>query len=177
MNIVCRVCRTWILQRRIQAQMPHLERVVFAWSHDAVLARTLVAQAAHATGTRVELFRSDTDLRVALYQKLLQVYRRYQRDYREVLNFVPAEQMSAASTPMVHRVRRAMQKLEEQQRLLVSLVDLGGCSYTETAQILNLAHAELLDLLCNARAQLKTQLLNHQASAAIGARHRQWGAQ
>lgn len=161
MNIVCRLCRSWLLQRRIEALVPRLEGVVFAWSHDAVLARTLVTEAAQASAKRLDLFRRSDELRVVLYETTLQKYRQYQADYHEVLHFAPDEQMTAAREPIVRQVRRAMQHLEEQQRLLVGLIDLGGCSYAEAARVLNISHAELLNVLCNTRAQLKAQLLNH----------------
>lgn len=170
MNILCRLCRSWILQRRIEALAPRLEGVVFVWSHDGVLARTLVTEAARAAVKRLDLFRRPDELRVVICQTLLQRYRQYQTDYREVLHFAPDEQMAAAREPIVRRVRQVMQHLEEQQRLLIGLIDLGGCSYAEAARVLNISHAELLNVLCNTRAQLKAQLLNHPASPALSAR-------
>lgn len=170
MNIVCRLCRSWILQRRIEALVPRLEGVVFAWSHDAVLARTLVKGAAQAADKRHDLFRRPDELRIVLCQTLLQNYRQYQTDYREVLHFAPDEQMAAAREPIVRRVRQVMQHLEEQQRLLIGLIDLGGCSYAEASRVLNISHAELLNVLCNTRAQLKAQLLNHPSSPTLSTR-------
>lgn len=166
MNIVCRLCRSWILQRRIQAQLPRLERVVFAWTHDAVLARSFPAQAARDIGKQLSLFRADAaELRIALYRTLLHAYSRYIEAHREVLIFAPSEQMTAARAPIVRKVRDALRRLDERQRIIVGLVDLGGCSYVETAQILGLSRAALLDALCNARVQLKSQLLNTPAAA------------
>lgn len=170
MNILCRVCRSWILQRRIEALVPRLEGVVFVWSHDGVLARTLVTQASRATAKRLDLFRRPDELRIVLCQTLLQYYRQYQTDHSEVLHFAPDEQMAAAREPIVRRVRQVMQQLEEPQRLLIGLIDLGGCSYTEAARALNISHAELLNVLCNTRAQLKSQLLNHAVSSSISTR-------
>lgn len=170
MNIVCRLCRSWILQRRIEALVPRLEGVVFAWSHDAVLARTLVTEAAQAAVKRLDLFRRSDELRVVICETLLQNYRQYQTDYREVLHFAPDEQMTAAREPIVRQVRQVMQQLEERQRLLVGLIDLGGCSYAEASRILNISHSELMNVLCNTRAQLKAQLLNHPASPTLSTR-------
>lgn len=175
MNIVCRLCRGWILQRRIQARLPELERVTFAWGHDAVLARELAAAAAQACARRLELFRADAELRIALYREALAGYRQYQRDYREVLNFAPGEQRSVAGKPLARKVRQAMRCLDERQRMIVSLIDLGGCGYTEVERILVLSRAELLAELCNARALLKSQLLGHAAAAQAG-RASQWSA-
>lgn len=174
MNIVCRICRGWILQRRIQSRLPELERVVFAWGHDAVLARELAAAAARDCTARLDLFRADSELRIALYRAALTEYRRYQQDFREVLNFAPSEQMSAARKPLARKVRQALRQLDERQRMIVSLIDLGGCSYAEVGQILVLSRAELLAELCNARAQLKTQLLGH-AAGHRAERASQWG--
>lgn len=168
MNIVCRVCRGWILQRRIQTRLPELERVIFAWGHDAVLARELATAAARACAADLDLFRADSKLRIALYRAALAGYREYQRDYREVLNFAPGEQMSAASKPMARKVRQALRQLDDVQRIIVSLIDLGGCSYAEIGRILVLSRPELLAELCNARAQLKTQLLGHATGARTG---------
>lgn len=171
MNIVCRVCRGWILRRRIQARLPDLTRVIFAWGHDAVLARELAATAARACATDLNLFRAESALRIALYRAALTAYRRYQRDFREVLSFAPGEPMSSARKPMVRQVRQALRLLDERQRMIVSLIDLGGCGYAEVECILVLSRAELLAELCNARAQLKLQLLGH---APGGRSERPW---
>lgn len=174
MNIVCRLCRGWILQRRIQARLPELERVVFAWGHDMILARTLATAAARACAADLELFRAGPELRIALYRAALAGYLQYQRDYREVLHFAPGEQMSAARNPLARKVRRALHDLDERQRMIVSLIDLGGCSYPEVEAILVLSRAELLEELCNARAQLKLRLLGH-ATGIPAPRPAQWG--
>lgn len=174
MNSVCRLCRSWILQRRIQTQRLQLERVAFAWSHDTILARDLAALAARSTARDLTLSRADADLRVALYRALLTAYRQYQHDHREVLSFAPGEQMSTAHTPMVGAVRRAIRRLDERQRIIVSLIDLGGCSYTDVGRILLVSPTELIADLCAARAQLKTQLLN--AHAATRGSGMAWGA-
>jgi hypothetical protein len=173
MNIVCRICRGWILQRRIQSRLPDLERVVFAWGHDAVLARKLATAAARVCASDLNLFRADAELRIALYRAVLAGYRRYQREHREVLNLAPGEHVSAARRPLARKVRRAMRQLDERQRMIVGLIDLGGCGYAEVERILVLSRAELLAELCNARAQLKQLLLGHAAGAA--GRPSQWG--
>lgn len=175
MNIVCRVCRRWILQRRIQARLPELERVIFAWGHDAVLARDLAAAAARACAADLSLFRADAALRIALYRAAVAEYRRYQQDYRAVLSFAPGEPLSAARKPIVRKVHQALRQLDERQRMIVSLIDLGGCTYAEVEAVLVLARAELLADLCNARAQLKLLLLGHGAGAADH-RPSRWGA-
>lgn len=163
MNIVCRICRTWILRQRIQAQQAQLERVVFAWSHDAILARRLVQAATETVVRDLDLFREGERLRIALYRTLLASFRQYQRDYREVLSFAPEEKMSAARKPMVRKVRQAFAQLDEIPRLIVSLADLGGCSYKEIECVLDISRAELLEHLCNARVQLKSMLFSPMA--------------
>ena len=170
MNIVCRLCRSWILQRRIQAHVPRMQQVTFAWTHDAVLTRILPAAAALEVGKDLSRFRADAaELRIGLYRALLRVYLGYKQDYRDVLPFAPNERMMAARAPLVRKVRNALRRLDERQRLIVSLVDLGGCSYLETAQILDLPREALLDALCNARVQLKAQLFGVAGTAQTDA--------
>lgn len=173
MNIVCRLCRSWILRRRIQAHVPRMQQVVFAWTHDAVLTQTIPAAAALEVGKDLARFRADvTELRIALYRAVLRAYLRYKQDHRDVLPFAPNERMTAARAPLVRKVRNAMRRLDERQRLIVSLVDLGGCSYPETARVLDLSKNALLDALCNARVQLKAQLLGAADAARTDAQRR-----
>jgi len=169
MNIVCRICRSWILRQRIESQRPRLERAAFAWGHDAVLARRLAVSAGHTAARDISLFRDGSRLRVTLFRALLDGYRDYQRDYHEVLSFAPGERMSAARRPMVRRVRQALRQLDELQRLIVVLVDLGGCSYTEAGQVLDMPRSELVAQLCHARAHLKMQLFDAARPGAAAA--------
>jgi DNA-directed RNA polymerase specialized sigma24 family protein len=153
-----------------------MQRVAFAWTHDAVLAHTLPLAAARDTGKDLSLFRADaTTLRVALYRALLRGYSQREDDYQGVLAFAPSEQMTTARAPIVRKVRDALRGLDERQRLIIGLVDLGGCSYLETTRILGLSRTALLESLCNARAQLKSQLLGLRIATQADTRRR-WGA-
>ncbi len=174
MNIVCRVCRSWILRQRIQAVEPQLMRVAFAWSHDAVLARELAEAAGRRVARNLSLFKQSDGLRIALYQALLEGYRQYQSDYSEVLSFAPAERMSIARKPMVSKVRLALAQLEPEQRLIVALIDLGGLSYREIEQVLAIPHSTLMNQICNARAWLKSQLFDSTSSALAGDKRMLW---
>lgn len=174
MNIVCRICRSWILRQRIESQRPRLERVAFAWGHDAVLARHLADAAGRTAARDVALFRDGSRLRVTLFRALLDGFRAYQRDYREVLSFAPGEKMSAARRPMVRRVRQALRQLDDLQRLIVALVDLGGCSYTEASQVLEIPRSELVVQLCHARVHLKMQLFDAVRAGTPTAQFPQW---
>lgn len=177
MNIVCRVCRTWILQQRIQSEQRKLERVAFAWSHDPVLARRLVRDASARVARDLSLFKDGERLRIALFRALLTGLRGYQSDYQDVLSFAPAEKMSAARKPMVRQVRRALDQLDPLQRIIVAMIDLGGCSYREIEQVVELSRAELLAQICHARVQLKTLLFNPAARAQVNADQRLWSSQ
>ncbi len=176
MNIVCRICRAWILRQRIESHRSQLERVAFAWGHDAVLARHLAASAGRMAAHDLSLFRAGSRLRVTLFRSLLDGFRVYQRDNHEVLNFVPREKMSAARRPLVHRVRQALGQLDDLQRLIVVLVDIGACSYTEASQVLGISRAELLAQLCHARVHLKLQLLDAGRTGQSAVRLQPWCA-
>lgn len=176
MNIVCRICRSWILRQRIESQRSQLERVAFAWGHDAVLARRLADVAGHTAARDISLFRDGSRLRVTLFRALLDGFRAYQRDYHEVLSFAPGEKMSAARRPMVRRVRQALRQLDELQRLIVALVDLGGCSYAEASQVLGIPRPELVAQLCHARVHLKMQLFDAARPGAAATQLQGWYA-
>lgn len=176
MNIVCRICRSWILRQRIEAHRPRLERVAFAWSHDAVLAHHLADIAGRAAARDITLFRDGSRLRVTLFRALLDGFRAYQRDYREVLSFAPGEKMSVARRPMVRRVRQALRQLDDMQRLVVALIDLGGCSYAEASRVLDISRRELVAQLCHARVHLKMQLFDPARPAPAAALPQRWNA-
>lgn len=176
MNFVCRVCRSWILRQRIHAIEPQLQRVAFAWSHDAVLARELADAAGHRVARDLSLFKQGDGLRIALYRALLDGYRQYQCDYSDVLTFAPAERMSIARKPMVSKVRRALSQLDPEQRLIVALIDLGGLSYGEIEQVLAISRPTLMKQICSARAWLKSQLFDSMTNARVTDKRFLWSS-
>lgn len=59
---------------------------------------------------------------------------------------------------MLARVRRAMQALPEDQRAVLALVGVEGCSYKEAAETLEIPVGTVMSRLSRARAALLTQL-------------------
>jgi len=77
-------------------------------------------------------------------------------DITLVSNFGPGEEYDR--TRIVNSVRRAIEKLNQEQRLVVTLVDLEGLSYGEVAEILSIPIGTVMSRLCRARNNLKQYL-------------------
>ena len=166
MNVVCRVCRTWILRQRLERMQSRVYQVAYAWSHDQVLARELAVNALRHVARDPRLFNKGAELRIRLYQRMAEAHRRYQARYRDLLRFVRTESSTHyRPTGLIGRVRRALARLPDEQRKAVALVDIGGCSYEEVTGILGIPRERLVTALCQARVEMKTALLTSTASA------------
>lgn len=165
------------LRLEIEQSRDMLGRMAYAWCHDRALADDL-AQAAVEKGLRAcGQLRDPAKVRAWLLQILANCLRDHLRERRDFVDIddvaesvlaggaTPEE--ASASAQLVGRVRAAVAGLPLGQRLVVTLVDLEECSYTEAAEALGIPIGTVMSRLCRARRALR-EALEPVAQDALG---------
>ncbi len=159
-------CKSREFKGKLEASRKRLFRVAYSWSQDSALADDLAQE------TLEKALKYSGQLRDpgALNAWLLSILTNCWRDYfRRRKDMVDIDQMEFVHdiTPeyeqnrhqIINHVRAAIAELPLRQRQVVTLVDLGECSYIETAVILNIPIGTVMSRLCRARDALKGKLL------------------
>jgi RNA polymerase sigma-70 factor, ECF subfamily len=160
MNFLCRWCKTWLLRQRGARMTPQLYRVAYAWCHEQDTAAHIVRSALATAVADAALLRAPHLLKQQVLFYMVRDHR-----HRQSAQERPAAPASDRWFPpsaggIAGRVRQAMLELSEEQCKIVTLVDLGGCSYREVAAILDLPVRSVVRSLCEIRTRMKERLLN-----------------
>ena len=159
-------------QRAIRKHLEHnrdrLYRMAFAWSHDAALSDDLTQECIVKALRHGERLRDLTAIDGWLFGILTNCWRDHFRRLRPTED-IDAMVLADNATPehaheqqlIVQCVRAATARLPQGQRQVVTLVDLGGFSYAEVAEILDVPIGTVMSRLCRARKQLARHLLDH----------------
>ncbi|MFA5626401.1 MAG: RNA polymerase sigma factor [Thiohalomonadaceae bacterium] len=153
--------------KRLEHNRPRLYRTAYAWCHNSHLADDLVQE------TMLQAMRSAASLRSFeaidswMFSILTNCWRGHLRSRRDLQEFDENEFQSDANPEesnqqmqTVQRVRKAIAKLSQGQREVISLVDLEGFSYAEVAEILTIPIGTVMSRLCRARQALKVKLID-----------------
>jgi RNA polymerase sigma-70 factor (ECF subfamily) len=150
------------IRKRLSAVRPRLYRTAFAWTHDKALAEdltheTLVKALQNARHLRdikaldAWLFRIMTNCRNDHFRKQTSTD---DIDNHELIDERTPETQSG-ERELVRMVREAVRALPETHRQTLTLVDLEGFSYVETASILGVPVGTVMSRLSRARARLR----------------------
>lgn len=179
----------WLSQRRLKARIaalrPQLYRTAYAWCHDPARADDLVQETLLKAISRLRSLQDEDALRPWLYRIMTNCHRDWLRRQRDTVDVDDMElacedcpEMSAERAGTVRAVREAIRELGDDQRKVVTLVDLEGFSYGEVAGILDIPIGTVMSRLSRARQQLKRQLLRANGGArsshhlsVVGNRH------
>jgi len=140
-------------------------RTAYAWCHNSALAEDLVHEAILKAIESAPHLRDIKAADAWIFRILVNCHRMYLRrandgaDSEQIENcVVESEHLPgriADAEDLVARVRSALAQLNEQQRKVISLVDLEGFSYTEVADILEVPIGTVMSRLSRARQKLK----------------------
>lgn len=153
------------LCREIEQRRDRLYRVALSWCHDRHTADDLVQQCLLKAVQGVDKLRSPEQLDGWLFRILANCWKDHLRSRRDLVD-VEALELVGDSTPedehlqsqLVRRVRRAIRSLPPAQCQVVTLVDLGGLSYNEVSEVLEIPLGTVMSRLCRARQALKERL-------------------
>jgi RNA polymerase sigma-70 factor (ECF subfamily) len=153
------------LRRRIVESREPLYRLAWSWCHDSALADDLVQETQERALAKFAELRDDERLQAWLFRILVNRYRDHLRARREATGTDSRVGESASEPEETHgrhdliaRTRAAVARLGDDQREVLTLVDLGGVSYAEAAQILDLPIGTVMSRLARARGRLKVLL-------------------
>lgn len=174
-----------ILLRRMQEVRPKLFRTALAWSHDRDLAEDLAQETLAKALVKVDQLRSAEALEGWLFRIMTNLWRDHVRRDRPADTLEDTHARTEESPEdvndqreTVRRVREAVHALPENYRMVLTLVDLGGFSYAETAAILGVPVGTIMSRLSRGRTQLRRLLSpperQPESSGDGGARVRQF---
>ncbi|MCS6786665.1 MAG: RNA polymerase sigma factor [Thiobacillaceae bacterium] len=161
------------LQRELAALRPRLYRLAYAWCHDPHLADDLAQEALTRALAHGDQLKDAGRLSAWLFAILNNCWRDHLRARRDCCDVdtldelideaQPGPEGAYASRQAADRVRAAIGSLPLAQRQVLTLVDLEGLSYAETAGVLGVPVGTVMSRLARARESLRERLLRPQA--------------
>lgn len=167
----------WFSQRRLKTRIagfrPQLYRTAYAWCHDPARADDLVQETILKAIVRVRTLIDEESLRPWLYRIMTNCHRDWLRRQRDTVDVDELElsaedcpETNAERTTTVRNVREAIRALGDDQRKVITLVDLEEFSYAEVAGILEIPIGTVMSRLSRARQQLKRALLRSEGETS-----------
>jgi RNA polymerase sigma-70 factor (ECF subfamily) len=156
------------LQKQICAERDRLYRIAWSWCHDSHTADDLVQEALARAIAKIDGLRDDNRLQVWVTQIMANLFRdQFRRITPETgletdtLTGSDDPEHSADRSQLITRTRDAIARLGEDQRQVLSLVDIAGFSYVDTAAILDVPVGTVMSRLSRARKRMR-ELLEQQ---------------
>ena len=150
------------LRAQVCDQRERLYRIAWSWCHDQHLADDLVQETQARALDKLDKLREESRLAVWLTRIMANLYRDHFRKNREEtgleIDAAIEEETPEISTDrlqLVQRTRTAIAMLSDDQRQIISLVDLASFSYADTAKILDVPVGTVMSRLSRARSKLR----------------------
>jgi RNA polymerase sigma-70 factor (ECF subfamily) len=167
MEFFRRIRQSQRLKQKLEESRERLYRVAYSWCHEPHLADDLVQQTLVKALQKVGQLREMEVIDSWLFRILTNCWHDHFRRQREMLD-IDEVSWSHDRTPesehgrdeVISRVRQAIATLPMQQRQVITLVDLGGLTYTEVADVLGIPIGTVMSRVCRARRALKERLLD-----------------
>lgn len=160
-----RLSRTRRIRVQIERSRPRLYRIAYLWCQDYHVAQDLVQDTLEKSLNRVGQLKQEAALNVWLYRILNNSWRDYcrrQKDFDEYDGNTPSNDLGPEQIQINQQtakaVRQAVGKLSSGFRQVVTLIDLEGCSYVETANILDVPVGTVMSRIARARKRLQESL-------------------
>jgi len=161
------------LSRLLEAEIPRLRRYARALTRDAVYADDLVQNCLTRALAKQHLWQPGTDLRAWLFTILHnehcnEVRRRVREGYSVELDQAPPVPVlsNAIALLELRDLKRAINRLPEDQRTVVLLIGLEGMQYDRVAAILKVPVGTVRSRLARGRAKLRRLMSADQAVQA-----------
>ena len=175
MNPIRQLCERRQLRLRVEACRPRLYRLAWSWCRDAQLADDLTQEALLKGLHGLDRLHDGERLEAWLIRILVNLHNDHLRRRRDEVELAeetlvaeegPEQTVHRAS--QVERVRAAIARLSDDQRKVLTLVDISELSYAEVAGALEIPIGTVMSRLCRARSRLKV-LLADEGRVAEGA--------
>ncbi len=151
------------LRKQFESLRPQLYRIAWSWCHNADLAEDLVQETYLRALEKAAQLKEVEKLKPWLMRIMSNLHTDCLRRRQEFVDLQDLELEAESAEPCehteqqnaIHRVRCAVAKLNEDQRQVLTLVDIGGFTYAEVAEALELPIGTVMSRLCRARKRLK----------------------
>jgi RNA polymerase sigma-70 factor (ECF subfamily) len=155
---------------QLEARRDKLFRVACSWCHDPHLADDLTQQTLVKALQNIGKLRDRDMLDAWIFRILSNCWKDHLRGVRDTVE-IDDNSLAHMDTPedhhyegqIVRRIRRAIAKLPEKQRQVITLVDLAELSYGEVSEALDIPIGTVMSRVCRGRQALRSSLvdLNH----------------
>ena len=160
------------LRQQIAASRDRLYRIAYSWCHDSALAEDLVHDTLISAFAGFDRLRDPSRLDVWLTRILANRFRDHLRRPApeagwdtDIAGRDNQPEHDLMSADIVRRTRAAIDQLGEEQRQVLTLVDLAEFSYADAARILDIPQGTVMSRLARARQRLREMLQStHQDS-------------
>ncbi len=151
------------IRERITDARDRLFRIAYSWCHDRHLADDLCQETIATALEKNHQLKSEGALDAWLFRILQNAYRKQFRKIRPQVDVESLEEHMEEEMPAEHdleraeeiiQVRTALTKLKESHRQVVTLVDIEGMSYKQTAEVLDVPIGTVMSRLARARGEL-----------------------
>lgn len=165
MGFVDLLCQNRQFKDSLEKSRPRLYRMAMAWSGDQMLADDLAQEALIRAIRKRHQLKDPERLDAWLFRILSNCWREHLRRQRPTLDLDEgllidwqSPETQQQRDDVIGRVRHEISRLPLGQRQTLSLVDIEGFSYAETAEILDVPIGTVMSRLNRARSALKKQL-------------------
>ncbi len=155
------------VRKRIVGARERLFRIAYSWCHDRHLADDLCQETIITALEKVDQLRSEDTLDAWMFRIMQNEYRKSFRKVKRVVEVediephleqeAPAEQDIERAEEIL-QVRSGLEQLKENQRMIVTLVDIEGVSYKDAAEILDIPIGTVMSRLARARDALSRHI-------------------
>lgn len=167
MTLLGRLCRNREFRLKLEESRNRLYRLAYSWCHSPELADDLTQEALSKALKQSAQLKELNAMDGWLFRILSNCWHDHLRSRRETMQYdeerdldqVTPEQLNLRRQD-IECVRKAVASLTEEQRQIITLVDIEGCRYAEVAEILELPIGTVMSRLCRARHALKERLLS-----------------
>ena len=150
------------LRSQICAERDRLYRIAWSWCHDSHQADDLAQETLARALARIDSLREEDRLQIWLTQILVNLYRdQFRRATPETgldsdgLTSHEDPEQAANRTQLIERTRAAIGMLTDDQRQVLTLIDVAGFSYADTAIVLNVPVGTVMSRLSRARRRMR----------------------
>jgi len=165
MGVLDLFCRNRLLRNSLHDSRQRLYRMALAWTHDPALADDLAQEAISRGLKNAQQLRDPERLNAWLFRILSNCWHEHLRRRRPGMSLDDVElvewqtpEHNQQQQDIVTRVQAEIGRLPVGQRQVISLVDIEGLSYAETAEALEVPMGTVMSRLNRARTSLREAL-------------------
>lgn len=158
------------LHKQLEMIRPRLYRLAFSWCHSPHLADDLTQETLARALKNLHQLHDSSGFDKWCFKILINCWRSHLRSFREladiddyVLQEVHTPESLHQQQRITEQVKKAIAKLPQGQRHVVTLVDIEGFCYNEVAEILEIPIGTVMSRLCRARKHLAESILERPA--------------